>query len=308
MSSHPPPPDDDRRREPTFPVYPPGSGYPRPPVQPPGWGGQGPYGPPPPEQPVGARRRRGIGGGLVALLVALVGWGKYVVLFAFKVPFFLTLLTMAASLVFYAAFYGITFAIGLVVMIFLHEMGHVFEIRRQGMRATAPVFIPFFGAAIFQRQHATDALHQAEIGIAGPISGTIAATVAFVLYATLHQPFFLLWAYLGFLINLFNMIPIGMLDGGWVLAAASKWFQLVGVVLLVAAAVFLGFSPLVLIIGILSVPAIIARFRNDHLPYYQAVPTSARWAMGVLWLALVAYLGFALLQTDQLISHLLGRV
>jgi Zn-dependent protease len=306
MSSYPPPPPppkDDGRRAPVYPVYPPG--YPQPPTGPgqqPGWGGRDPY-----QQQPGTRRRGGFWGGLAAFLVAIAAWGKYILLLGLKLPLLLTLVSMGASLLLYAAVFGIQFAVGLVVMIFIHEMGHVVEIRRQGMRATAPVFIPFFGAAIFQRQHATDALHQAEIGIAGPIAGTIAATAAFVLYATLHQPFFLLWAYVGFLINLFNMIPIGMLDGGWVLAAASKWFQVVGVVLLVGAAVLFGFSPLVLVIGILSIPAIIARFRNDHLPYYQAVPVSARWAMGILWLALVAYLSFALLQTNTLLGGVVGQ-
>jgi Zn-dependent protease len=314
MSSYPPPPppDDNRRREPDYPIYPPSGGYPQPPTQPggeqpPGWGGgQAPSGQAPYGQS-GARRRGGFWGGLAAVLAAIVGYGKYVLLLAVKVPFLATLVSMGISLALWAALYGIWFAVGLIAMIFIHEMGHVLEIRRQGMKATAPVFIPFFGAAIFQRQHATDALHQAEIGIAGPIAGTVAATVAFVLYATLHQPILLLWAYVGFLINLFNMIPVGMLDGGWVMAVVSKWFQVLGIVALVVAALFFGFSPLVFIIAIFSVPAIIARFRNDSLAYYQAVPVSARWAMGILWLALVAYLGFAAYESHQLLTTVIGR-
>lgn len=285
--------------------------YPQPPTQPgqqPGWSGGDPYGPPqPPGQPR-PQRRRGLLGGLAAVLAAVWAYGKFVLLLAFKIPAFATLLSMLVSFGLYAVFFGPWFAVGLVLMVFIHEMGHVLEIRRQGMRATAPVFIPFFGAAIFQRQHATDALHQAEIGIAGPIAGTVGATVAFVLFSVTHQPFLLLWAYLGFIINLFNLIPVGMLDGGWVLAVASKWFQVVGVVLLVLAAIFLGFSPLVLIIAILSIPAIIARFRNDELPYYQAVPMAARWAMSLVWLALVAYLGFATLAAHNVLVTLVpGR-
>src|SRR5262249_58540681 len=115
-------------------------------------------------------------------------------------------------------FFGPAFAAGLVVMILVHEMGHVIEIRRQGMQASAPLFIPFFGAAIFQRQHPTDALKQAQIGIAGPLAGTIGATVAFVLYRTTHSPYILWWAYIGFLINLFHLIPVGMLDGGLIMS------------------------------------------------------------------------------------------
>jgi len=191
-------------------------------------------------------------------------------------------------------------------MILVHEMGHVIEIRRQGMQASAPLFIPFFGAAIFQRQHATDALHQAQIGIAGPIAGTVGATAAFVLYTTMHQPELLLWAYLGFFINLINLIPLGMLDGGWILAAVSKWFQVVGVVAILAGVFVIGLSPIFLFIGLLGLPTILERFRNDRSEYYQSVPMAARWAIGVSWLVLVAYLGFAMAQSHELLLPLVG--
>src|SRR5207244_4395001 len=171
---------------------------------------------------------------------------------------------------------------------------------------SAPPFSPFVGAAIFQRQHATDALHQAQIGIAGPIAGTVGATVAFVLYGTMHQPELLVWAYLGFFINLINLIPLGMLDGGWILAVVSRWFQLLGVALMVAAVFVVGVSPLFLLIALISIPAVIARFRNDRSPYYRAVPTNARLAMGAAWLGLVGYLGFAVFQATHLLQPLLG--
>jgi hypothetical protein len=185
-------------------------------------------------------------------------------------------------------------------------MGHVIEIRRQGMRASAPLFIPFFGAAIFQRQHATNALRQAQIGIAGPIAGTVGATLAFVIFGMTHQPELLLWAWLGFFINLINLIPLGMLDGGWILAVVSKWFQLLGVALMVAAVFVVGVSPLFLLIALISIPAVIARFRNDGSAYYRAVPTNARLAMGAAWLALVGYLGFAIFQASHLLQPFLG--
>ena len=203
-------------------------------------------------------------------------------------------------------FFGPWFAVGLVLMIFVHEMGHVIEIRRQGMRATAPLFIPFMGAAIFQRQNATDALHQAEIGIAGPIAGTIGATVAWIAFAVTKNPVFLLWAYLGFFINLINLIPLGMLDGGWILAVASKWFQIVGLVMLAALTYFIGVSPILLVILVFSIPSIIARFRNDRLAYYQSVPVGARLAMGVAWLVLIGYLGFATLGAHQVLQGIAG--
>src|SRR5919202_475337 len=230
------------------------------------------YDPTPPASRPSSRQRSGLLGGLLALLAAAWGFGKYVLLFLLKFGAFKTLLTLFLSFGLYALAFGPWFAAGLVVMILVHEMGHVVEIRRQGMQASAPLFIPFFGAAIFQRQHPTDALKQAQIGIAGPIAGTVGATAAFALYGATHMPVLLAWAYLGFFINLFNLIPVGMLDGGWILAVVSKWFQLVGLALLVAAVFFIGFSPIVLVVVLLGIPGGIVRFRNDQLPYHKAAP------------------------------------
>jgi Zn-dependent protease len=227
-------------------------------------------------------------------LAALVFLGKFGVL--------KTLLTLVISFGAYALFFGPWFAAGLVVMILIHEMGHVVEIRRQGMAASAPLFIPFFGAAIFQRQHPTDALKQAQIGIAGPLAGSVAATVAFVMYGSTHSSVLLFWAYIGFLINLFNLIPVGMLDGGWILAVVSKWFQIVGLIALVAAVFWIGFSPIILIIVLLGLPAVVERFRNDQSPYYQSVPVPARFAMGTAWLFLTGYLAFAFFETHDMLA------
>ncbi len=288
--------------------------YPQPPGDgpafrpgPPTWQPEGDWRPSPPSpgspgrppSPTRRGNRRWWGGGIGGFLVALLAWGKYVLLVGLKLPALLTLGTMAISFVAYAAFFGPWFALGFVVMIFCHEMGHVVEIRRQGMRASAPLFIPFFGAAIFQRQHATDALNQARIGIAGPISGTLAATAAYGLYLWTHEPVLLLWAYLGFLINLFNLIPFGMFDGGWILAVASKWFQLIGAAALLVAVVAFGVSPIILVFAILSLPAILARFRNANSAYYREVPARARVTMSLAWLVLVGYLGVLLLEAHQ---------
>ena len=256
---------------------------------------------PPPRSRV---QRSGLLGGLAAIGLAIWSYGKYLLLFGLKFKAFGTLITLAISFGAYAIFWGPWFAAGLVLMILVHELGHVFEIRRQGMQASAPLFIPFMGAAIFQRSHPTDALKQAQIGIAGPIAGTLGATAAFVLFGATHSPVLLLWALVGFYINLFNLIPVGMLDGGWILAPASKWFQVAGFAALgVLAFLFhLYLSPVLILIVVLGVPTLIERFRNDRSPYYQTVPVAARWAMGGAWLGLVAYLGVATLQAHSLLD------
>ena len=256
------------------------------------------YQPQQPEPQVAPRSGSGLLGGLAAAGLAVVKYGAFLLTFA---PF-KTLLTLMISFGAYALFLGPWFAAGLVLMILVHEMGHVIEIRRQGMQASAPLFIPFFGAAIFQRSHPTDALKQAQIGIAGPLAGTVGATVAFVMYGTTHSTVILSWAYIGFFINLFNLIPVGMLDGGWILAVVSKWFQIFGLIVLVLAVFILHLNPIVLIIVLMGLPAVFERFRNDQNPYYQSVPVTARYAMGAAWLMLTIYLGFALLQTHELLS------
>jgi Zn-dependent protease len=249
------------------------------------------------------RSGRGLLGGLAALLIGAFAYGKYALLLLFKIPALATLGSALVSVVAYSFWGGPWFAVGLVLMIFVHEMGHVVEIRRQGMAATAPIFIPFFGAAIFQRSHAQSPMRQAQIGIAGPIAGTIGATAALVLYGSTHWTVLLGWAYLGFLINLFNMIPFGMLDGGWILAPVSKWIQVAGLA-------FLGYlfitgfvSPLVIIIVVLGVPVVIQRFRNKAMDaYLTSEPASQRYLMGGAWLGLVAYLAFFFVQTETMLG------
>ncbi|MDQ6720317.1 MAG: site-2 protease family protein [Candidatus Dormibacteraeota bacterium] len=251
----------------------------------------------------GQRNNRGLLGGLAALLVGAFAYGKYAFLLIFKIPALATLGSALVSVVAYSFWGGAWFAVGLVLMIFVHEMGHVVEIRRQGMQATAPIFIPFLGAAIFQRSHAQSPMRQAQIGIAGPIAGTIGATAALVAYGTTHWTVLLGWAYIGFLINLFNLIPFGMLDGGWILAPVSKWIQVAGLVVLVGLFFSGQVSPLIIIIVILGVPVVLQRFRNPaHDAYLTSEPAGQRYAMGAAWLALVVYLAFFFVQTESMLS------
>lgn len=281
----------------------------------------GQYIPPPPQQYGGSdippdspqhyssapntRRNRGIAGGLLTALLAAWAYGKYALLFVFKVPALTTLVTLLISFGLYAEVYGGWFALGLVSMILVHEMGHVVEIRRQGMRASAPVFVPFLGAAIFQSSHPTDALKQAQIGIAGPIAGTLGATAAFVLFGATQNPVFLLMAWIGFYINLFNLIPVWMLDGAWIMGPTTRSFR-IGASALVVAAGFLfhlQVSPLLIIIGLVGIATGAMGRGKESNPYYSSVPVAARTGIGLAWLALVLYLGVASAQAFDLLNQ-----
>src|SRR5256886_4976334 len=223
-------------------------------------------------------------GWLTGVGAAIIAFLKYGGLLLLKIPALGTVVSVLISFAGYAWIRGPWFAAALIAMIFIHEMGHVVEIRRQGMQATAPIFIPFLGAAIFQRSHPTDALKQAQIGIAGPIAGTIGATAAFFLYLSTQWEVFLLAALIGFYINLFNLIPVWQLDGAWVLAPVSKWFQLAGYLLIAVGVVAFHFvSPLIIIIALLGIPTLVQRFRDSSNPYYTSVPMRGRLAMGAAW-------------------------
>jgi Zn-dependent protease len=108
---------------------------------------------------------------------------------------------------------GLSFTLGLVASIYVHEMGHVAALRRYGIQATAPMFVPGFGALVRLHQYPIDAREDARVGLAGPVWGCVAAAVALALGHALHERTILAVASLGALINVFNLIPVWQLDG-----------------------------------------------------------------------------------------------
>ena len=139
--------------------------------------------------------------------------------------------TMLASILAYAwatRSWGI--AIGLVVMIFIHEIGHVLAAKQRGIPVSMPVFIPFLGALIMMKRNPRDAVTEAYVAIGGPVLGTIGALGAYLLGVALENTMLLVVAYMGFFINLINLLPIHPLDGGRISAAVTRWLWLVGLV------------------------------------------------------------------------------
>lgn len=145
-----------------------------------------------------------------ALALVVLTKGKLILLGLTKIS---TILTMLASFGLYWGLYGWPFALGLVLSIYIHEMGHVLALRRYGIPAGAPVFIPGFGAFIQMRGHNITAVQDSRIGLAGPLYGFGAALFAFAVALTTASPLWMTIAHFGAVINLFNLIPVWQLDG-----------------------------------------------------------------------------------------------
>src|SRR5207253_6484218 len=110
--------------------------------------------------------------------------------------------------------------------------GHLLAAKRIGLKVGAPVFIPFMGAFIALKDAPKNAWIESQVGIGGPLLGTVGAAVCFLLYPVTRDPLFAALAYTGFFLNLFNLAPLTPLDGGRIVTALSPWFWLVGLVML----------------------------------------------------------------------------
>jgi Zn-dependent protease len=133
-----------------------------------------------------------------------------------------TLFSMLLSFAVYWSAWGWRFAAGLIVSMYVHEMGHVAALRRLGIRATAPMFVPGLGAFVRMEQYPADASEDARVGLAGPIWGTGAALAAFAAWKVLGAPFWGAIAQAAAWLNLFNLLPVWQLDGGRAMRPLSR--------------------------------------------------------------------------------------
>lgn len=166
--------------------------------------------------------------GLGALAAKFGAYLKGAVLLLPKLKLLTTAGTALVSVAAYSLFWGWQFAAGFVVLLFVHEMGHVIQLRREGIKASTPMFIPFFGALITSRSLGDNALAEARVGLAGPVLGSLGAAGCMGIAVATGSDFFRALAYVGFLINLFNLLPVLPLDGGRAMAAMAPWMWFVG--------------------------------------------------------------------------------
>src|SRR5437868_2663715 len=179
-----------------------------------------------PRRPQSAIRRRlsAIGAAIVALLAKF----KSVLLLLPKLKLFASSGTILVSLVAYAVIWGWPFAAGFVALLFVHEMGHVIALRREGIKASGPMFIPFLGAVIASRSLGNSALAEARVGLAGPILGSIGSAACILIWHATGNDLWRALAYTGFFLNLFNLLPVVPLDGGRAMAAMAPWMWFAG--------------------------------------------------------------------------------
>jgi Zn-dependent protease len=169
-----------------------------------------------------------------------------------------TVLSMLLSLGVYWTLWGWKFALGLVLSIYVHEMGHVIALRRYGFKATAPMFIPGLGAVVRLQQRIVNPLEDAAIGLAGPIYGLGAALFTLGLWALTKQPIFAAIAGVAAWVNLFNLVPFASLDGGRGFNAMSrtqKWLATAAV----AVAWYFTDDGLLILIGVLCIGRALAK-------------------------------------------------
>ena len=237
---------------------------------------------------------RRFGGGLVAALIFAAAKLKAILVLLPKIKVLTTSGSMLVSVAAYSLIWGWKFAVGFVVLLFVHEMGHVIALRREGVQASAPLFIPFLGALVWAKSLGGNALAEARVGLAGPILGTIGAAACLPVAWLTGADMWTALAFTGFLLNLFNLLPVTPLDGGRAMAALAPWMWFVGLGAVVALA-FAFPNPIILIIAVVGAFDVYGRWTRrrrggDEARAYYKVRGRDRALVGFVYLALIALL------------------
>src|SRR5437867_10276978 len=253
-----------------------------------------------------SHRKRGIFARFVAGLVIAVGMVKAILFVAVDymrglavnpfegfglTQFAVAGASMSLSIAAYATKAPLPLVIGFALIILIHEIGHAVVIRAKGLRAGVMVFIPFIGGAVTLKDQPRSAYDDAQIGLAGPIAGTVASLIVLQMYKWTDAPLYLAIAAAGFAVNLLNLLPIGMLDGGRISAAVTKWMWVFGGGALVYKVIKQP-NPLMLLVLFLvafQVYASIAREKDDKSFY--DVTFTQRASIAVAYFFLVVFLG-----------------
>jgi Zn-dependent protease len=200
--------------------------------------------------------------------------------------------TMLISIVVYAFIFGWLYAVGFVVLLLVHELGHYIAAKKRGLDVGAPTFIPFVGAWINLKQLPHDAETEAFVGLGGPLLGSVGALVCYFLAKSYDATWLLAVSYAGFFLNLFNLIPLSPFDGGRITAVLSPRIWLLGVPVLGALFLYRP-SPMLILMALLAAPqmwkAITFRKDSEEAKTYYAVSARHKWEYGIYYLLLLAF-------------------
>jgi Zn-dependent protease len=215
--------------------------------------------------------------GPLAPLVILLANGKFLLaLLKFKF-----LLSLGAFIAFYWALYGAKFGVGFAVLILVHEMGHFLDIKRRGLPADMPVFMPGFGAYVRWTALGVSAQTRAFVSLAGPLAGCLGSAVCAFIWTQTGDGLWIGLASLSALLNVLNLIPVWVLDGGQAIAALDK----TGRIILAAAAVLLA--------GLLGQPVLLLVAAGAvYRLFTKDIPTLPDHAATAYYVALLAALGY----------------
>ena len=260
---------------------------------------------PPPDEPTPPLKR--IGGALAAAALLLAKLGaklKALLLLLPKLKLFTTSASMLVSIGAYSLLFGWKFAVGFVLLLLVHEYGHVLQLRREGVPASAPLFIPFLGAVVGMKRMPDDAAAEARVGLAGPILGAVGCLVPVALYGLTGDDLWRALAFTGFFLNLFNLAPVLPLDGGRAMAALSPWMWVIGYGILLGTAIAFP-NPIILLIVLFGGLETWRRWKLRKTPeaqrYYRVKPAT-RVLVAVVYVglavALAAGMGLTFLDRD----------
>jgi Zn-dependent protease len=254
-------------------------------------------------EPIHPRGRLGELGRKVWAPIAAVGLlifkFKAAILAIFKLKIFVTSASMLVSIAAYAWIWGWRFAVGFVLLLLLHELGHVLELRRQGIPASAPLFIPFLGAVVGMKQMPHNVWKEAQVALAGPVLGSLAALAFWIAGESLDSELLVALAFTGFFLNLFNLIPLSPLDGGRAVAALHPALWAVGLALLLGLTIMWP-NPILILVLVIGGIEVWRRWRDRNEPGVAAYYAIERWqrvVVGLTYVGLAALLGLAMSAT-----------
>jgi Zn-dependent protease len=238
-------------------------------------------------------------GAAALLAVKFAAKLKALLLLLPKIKLFTTSASMLVSIGAYSLIWGWKFAVGFVLLIFVHEMGHVLQLRREGIKASAPMFIPFLGAVIWAKSLGNNALAEARVGLAGPVLGGLGSAALIPVARATGNDLFMALAFTGFFLNIFNMLPVVPLDGGRAMAALSPAIWFVGFALLIGVTIAFP-NPILILIVLFGALETWKRWKERKSPEarrYYAVSKRNRLLVASAYIAIIALLALGMTET-----------